>query len=161
MVHAGCLFVAGIHPYRTWMPGSLESMRWNACKLRLDLSLHTHPKEFWWNRVRTHVDSKGKILSTRKILLIEGSNPGWCITQDSEPNTLPTSYSGPQLYNNSYSPRGILLKSSFSPVLAPFCTRTLMASWARLEAAMCSAVPCSNSEQVLSMSVRETEEIGM
>ena len=38
---------------------------------------------------------KKKIFSTEKNLLKEGSNPLPCITQDSEPNTLPTSYSGP------------------------------------------------------------------
>ena len=30
-MHAGCVFVAGIHPSRTWMSGSFESMRWNEC----------------------------------------------------------------------------------------------------------------------------------
>ena len=25
----------------------LESVRWNACVYRLDLGLHSHPKEFW------------------------------------------------------------------------------------------------------------------
>ena len=34
-------------------------MRWYACVHRLDLMLHSHPKEFWWNGVRTHVNSKG------------------------------------------------------------------------------------------------------
>ena len=61
MVHAGCVFVAGIHLSRTWMSGSFESVRWNACVHRLDLSLHSHPNEFLGNGVRTHVDSKGKI----------------------------------------------------------------------------------------------------
>ena len=45
------------------MSGSLESMRWNACVHRLDPSVHSHPKEFLGNRVRTHVNSKGKIPS--------------------------------------------------------------------------------------------------
>ena len=31
MVHAGCVFVAGIHPSRTGMSGSFESKQWNAC----------------------------------------------------------------------------------------------------------------------------------
>ena len=56
---------------------------------RLDLGLYSHPKEFGGNGVRTHVNSKGK-----KILPQGGSNPGRRIKQDSEPNTLPTSYSG-------------------------------------------------------------------
>ena len=46
---------------------SFESVRWNACVHRLDLSLHSHPKEFWGNGVKTNVNSMGKIPSTRKI----------------------------------------------------------------------------------------------
>ena len=65
MMHAGCVFVAGIHPSRTWMSGSFQSLQWNACVHRLDLGLYSHPKEFWGNGVRTYVNSKGKIPSTR------------------------------------------------------------------------------------------------
>ena len=54
MVHAGCVFVAGIHPSRTWMSGSFES----ACVNRLDIGLYSHPKEFLGTGVRTHVNSK-------------------------------------------------------------------------------------------------------
>ena len=47
------------------MAGSFESVRWNACVHRLDLGLYSHAKEFWWNEVRTRVNSKGnKIPST-------------------------------------------------------------------------------------------------
>ena len=46
MVPAGCVFVAGIHPSRTWMSGFFESTLLNACKYRLDLGLYSHPKEF-------------------------------------------------------------------------------------------------------------------
>ena len=66
MVRAGCVFVAGIHPSRTWTSGSFESVGWNACVHRLDLGLYSHPKEFWGNGVWTHVNSKGKIPSTGK-----------------------------------------------------------------------------------------------
>ena len=66
------------------MSGSLESVRWNACAHRLVLGLHSHPKEFLGNGVRTHAHSKGKIPSAGKILLREGSNPRHCIKQDSE-----------------------------------------------------------------------------
>ena len=45
MVHAGCIFVAGIYPSRKWMSGSFESVWWNACVHRLDLSLRSHLKE--------------------------------------------------------------------------------------------------------------------
>ena len=67
MVHAGCVLVAGIHPSRTWMSGSLESVRWIACVHGLDLGLYSHLKEFWGNGVQTHVNSKGKISSQRRI----------------------------------------------------------------------------------------------
>ena len=75
MVHAGCTFVAGIHPSRAWVLGSLKSVRWNVCRHRLDLSLYSHPKELWVNGVRTHVSSQGKNPSPGEILLRGGSNP--------------------------------------------------------------------------------------
>ena len=97
MVHAGCVFVASIHLSRTWMPGSFESVRWNVCVHRLHLGLYSQLKEIWGKGIRIHVNSKGKIPSIRKILLRGGLNPWRCIKQDSEPNTLPTSYSGPTI----------------------------------------------------------------
>ena len=59
-------------------------------------------ERFWGgNGARTHVNSKGKIPSTAKNLIGEGSNPRRCIKQDREPKTLPTSYSGPyEMYVN-------------------------------------------------------------
>ena len=77
------------------MSGSFVSVRWDVCVHWLDLGLYSHLKEFWGNGVRTHVNSKGKIPSTGKTLPRGGSNPWRYIKQDSEPNTLPTSYSGP------------------------------------------------------------------
>ena len=59
------------------MSGSFESVRWNACVHRLDLSLYSHPKEFWGNGVRTHVNSMGKISSTRKISPKNIENRTW------------------------------------------------------------------------------------
>ena len=47
----------------------------NARVHRLDLSLYSHSTEFWVNGVRTHVNSKGKIPSTGKILPRGGWNP--------------------------------------------------------------------------------------
>ena len=94
MVHAGCVFVASIHPSRTWMSGSFESVWWNACVHRLDLGLYSHPKEFLGNGVSTHAHSKGKIPSTGKILR-GGWNQRCCMKQDSKPNILPMSYSIP------------------------------------------------------------------
>ena len=49
------------------MSVSFESVRQNACVHRLDLALYSHPKEFWGNGFRIHVDSKGKIPTTGKI----------------------------------------------------------------------------------------------
>ena len=66
------VFVASIHPSRV---GPCDGNR-------LDLGLHSHPKEFWGNGVRTHVNSKGKIPSTGKILPGGGSNQRRCIKQD-------------------------------------------------------------------------------
>ena len=68
-------------------------MEW-MCVKRWGLGLYSHLKEFLGNRIRMHANSKGKIPSTEKILS-KGSSPWRCIKQDSEPNTLPTSYSGP------------------------------------------------------------------
>ena len=101
MVHAGCVFVAGIHPSRKWLSGSFESVQWNACVHRLNLCLYSHPKEFWGNGVRTHGNSKGKVPSTGNIFLRGGPNQWCCIKQDSQPNTLPTElfrpYSGSKI----------------------------------------------------------------
>ena len=46
MVHAGCIFVAGIHLSRIGMSGSSESMPGNTCVHRLDLGLCSHAKKF-------------------------------------------------------------------------------------------------------------------
>ena len=43
MVRVGCVFVAVIHPSRTWMSGFFESVRQNACVHKLDLGLYSHP----------------------------------------------------------------------------------------------------------------------
>ena len=48
MENAGCVFVADIDPSRACMSGSFESVRWNACVHRLDLSLYSRLKEFFW-----------------------------------------------------------------------------------------------------------------
>ena len=101
MVHAGCIFVANIHPSRTWMSESFESVQWNACVHRLDPSIYSHLKEFLGNGVRTHVNSKGKIPSTRIIPLTWGSNPRSCIKQDSKPNTLPQAIAAPTCISKS------------------------------------------------------------
>ena len=74
-------------------------MRWNACMHRLDLGLYSHPKAFWGNGGRTHVNSNGKIPSTRKKILRGRPNPRRCITQDSECNTLPADLFRPQPFN--------------------------------------------------------------
>ena len=68
MVHAGCGFAADIHLSMTRISGSFESMQWNACVHRLDLGLHSHPKEFLGNGVRTHYGPNGKIPYNGKFL---------------------------------------------------------------------------------------------
>ena len=50
MVHAGCGFVAGIHPSTKWTSGSTEIMRFNACVRKLDLGLYSHAKELGGSR---------------------------------------------------------------------------------------------------------------
>ena len=100
------------------MSGSFESVRWNVCVHRLDLSLYSHPKEVFLlllffcfvcffvlffflgggggeDGVRTYINSKGKKSPLRKNLFRGGSNPRRCIKQDSEPNTLPTELPAP------------------------------------------------------------------
>ena len=103
-MHAGCVFITGTHLSRTWTSGSFESVQWNACVHRPDLSLYSHLKEFWGNGVRTHVNSKGKIPSTRKTLPWWGLNPQRCIKQDTKPKTLPTSYSPLPPFNSNRFP---------------------------------------------------------
>ena len=83
-MRAGCVFVAGIHPSRTWTSGSFESVRWNACVHRLGLGLYSHSKEFWGEWVWTHVNSKGKIPFTGKCPQ-RGIEPGTLWT--ASPNT--------------------------------------------------------------------------
>ena len=111
MVHAGCVFVAGIHPSRTWMSGSFEFTPWNACVHRLDLCLYSHSKEFLRNGARTHVNSKGKIPSTGNIFLRGVWNLQHCIKQDSESNTPPTSCSGQHTTNDLFRPCAWLFTS--------------------------------------------------
>ena len=115
MVHTGCISVANIHLSRTWMPGSFESMQWNACLYRLDLALYSHLKEFWGNRVRHHVNSKGKSPLYRRLR--GSSNPWHCIMQDSEPNTQPTELFRPpkfetNRYTSTHGAKHIFIKSS-------------------------------------------------
>ena len=121
VVHAGSVFVADIHPSR-----SFESVRWNTCVRRLDFGLYSHPKEFLRNGVRTHVNSKGKIPSTGKILPRGVSNPRPYIAQDNEPNTLPRSNSGPSTNKQTSSPSSFLpptTPSSSIPVEPRMCAK--------------------------------------
>ena len=59
-------------------------------------SVYTLIPEFWGNGDRTYVNSREKSpLPEKKNLLRGESTPRRCIKQDSWPNTLPKSYSGP------------------------------------------------------------------
>ena len=82
----GGSFVAGIHPTRTWMPGSFESVRWNACVHRLHLGLYSHPKEFLEIRLRTYENSKGKIFLYGQL------RGGWTRDSVSRRTASPTHY---------------------------------------------------------------------
>ena len=69
---------------------------------RLDFGLYSYPKEFggwgvggWGMKSEPVLTPKEKSTLPEKILLRGGSNPRRGIKQDSEPNTLPTSYSVP------------------------------------------------------------------
>ena len=53
------------------------------------------PKSLGGMESEPMLTQRGKIPSTGKILLRGGLNPWLCIKQDSEPNTLPASYSDP------------------------------------------------------------------
>ena len=69
------------------MPGSFESMRWNAYVHRRDLGLYSHPKEFGGMESEPLLTPRGKKNLYRGPGF--GSNPRRLITQDSDPNTLP------------------------------------------------------------------------
>ena len=90
MVHAGCVFVAGIHPPRTWMSRSFESMQWNARVHRLDCALYSHVKEFLGN----HVNCRGKLLSDGgwEEGLPSSAASGWTVS----PTHYQLSLSGPR-----------------------------------------------------------------
>ena len=92
MVRAGCVFVAGIHPSRTWTSGSFESVRWNACVLRLDLGLYSHPKEFWGEWSLNPCWLQGKNPLYQKMSPEEDRTRD---AVDSEPKHYQLSYSGP------------------------------------------------------------------
>ena len=69
------------------MSGSFESVLWNACVHRLDLGLYSHPKELWGMESEPILTPRENPLYRR---LRGGSDAQRCITQDSEPDTLPT-----------------------------------------------------------------------
>ena len=156
-MHAVCVFVAGIHQSRTWISGSFESVWWNACVHRVDLSLYSHPKEFWRTRVSAHVNSKGKILSTGKIHSRGGSNPRHCIKQDSEPNTLPTSYSGPKFVSLNVAATWTEPEKKRNFCTENFlCWKQCQGRWRKQVYAMfqsvCLLVGCLTSQQQASVS---------
>ena len=95
MVHAGCFCCRHslVYDYdvRICWVRAMECM---CAQTRSGFILS--PVRVLGNGVRTHVNSKGKIPFTGKFLLRGGSNPRRCIKQNSESNTLPTSYSGPR-----------------------------------------------------------------
>ena len=71
---------------------------------RLNLGLYPHPKVFG-GMESTHVNSKGKNPLYWRVR--KGSKPLRCITQDSEPNTLPTELPHPQGSNYAVFSSGL------------------------------------------------------
>ena len=77
MVHAGCVFVAGIHPSRTWMSGSFESVQWNACVHRLDLGLELYscPRVLGeWSQNPCYLQGKKKLYQKRLFSEEDGTH---------------------------------------------------------------------------------------
>ena len=89
-LHGWCMLDVFLLPAFTRLGHECQDL-WSGCNgmhmHRLDQGLYSHPKVFWGNGVRTHVNSKGKIPSTRKILLIVVSNPWHCIKQRAQHTT--------------------------------------------------------------------------
>ena len=86
------------------------------------LGLYSHPKEFWGNGVRTHVNFKEKIPSTakKKFLFRGGPNPRRCIKQDSQSNA-----PAPKQHTTSHILWiGTTCKLRAGPVLLALCTLT-------------------------------------
>ena len=76
---------------------------------RLNLGLCSHPKEFWGVESEPILIPWEKYPRTgKKILPRGGSNLRRCIKQDSEPNRLPTSYSGPSVCSDRLPVAGCL-----------------------------------------------------
>ena len=53
------------------MSGSFESVRWNACVNRLDIGIYSHPKEFYGNGARTHVNARKKSTLSETFSAVE------------------------------------------------------------------------------------------
>ena len=86
------VFVAGIHPSRTWTSGSFESVWRNACVHRLDLGLYSHPKEFLGGMEFEPMLTPREQSPLPETFPRGGSNPQRC---GQRAKTLPTSYSVP------------------------------------------------------------------
>ena len=117
MEHPGCVFVAGIHPSRTWM-----CLFWVwVCAMECTCA-QTRPRfilssERVWEGGggKSPINSKGKIPSSGGS---GGLNPRRCITQDSEPNTLPIEI---------FRPKATLKQSN--PATPGMAKSVLLAAW--------------------------------
>ena len=114
MVRAGCVFVAGIHPSRTWTSGSFESVRCNACMHRLDLGLYSHPKEFLgeWSL---------------NPCQLQGKNPLYRKISPEEDRTRDAVDSEPKHYQRAVPAPGVGLKRG----LRLFCKLGMTCTWTR------------------------------
>ena len=126
---------------------------------RLDIGLCSHLKEFWGNRFRTNVYSKGKIPSTGKILPRGGSNPQHCIKQDSKPNT-PPSYLAPLILHSQVPVRVatgvpiliiiiiiIIIIIAFKGAIRDFRFLTVLRTLSNTYSQATRAQSCANHEQ--------------
>ena len=90
-LHEWCMLsvflLLALIPSRTWMTGTFGSMRWNAHVHTLDL-VYTLIQKCLGNGVRTHVNSKGKITSTRSSEEGQTGDAAWHRT--AKPSTLLT-----------------------------------------------------------------------
>ena len=118
MVHAGCVFVAGIHPSRTWI-FEVRAMEYMCAQTRPRFILSSRgmesepmltpreesplPETISSEEDRTHNAASSRTTSPTPL------NLQHCIKQGNEPNTLPTSYCSPHMVSG-----GSQLVGSFS-----------------------------------------------
>ena len=121
MVRAGFVSVANIHPSRTWMLFWVFAVECICAQTGPRFILLS--ERIVGNGVRTHVNSKGKVPSTRWFR--GGCNSRCCIMQDSEPNTLLTELFQPHASRGDLEPdsrsQGCLKAKTSAPIISQSC----------------------------------------